>query len=410
MRYKTIDNYKVLNNENHSIIVNLNNKSWLKVNSKYLDAILELVNKSEDITKKISEIENEKIKSNLETLLKELINLNIVVDENKVHICNSDELHVVSFSVTNRCNMKCSHCCSGSGYDYIDELSTDDLKNIIIKLSEINPDSIDITGGEPLLRNDILQVLEFARKNYNGKILLSTNGTLINEKNIKKICENVDHISISLDGYDEESTKLIRGENIFKKVISTVNKLKENEFKSISLSMLLHDNTYHNKHKFEELCESLEVQPLLRVFTPISRGWDIRSYVDNTLSESIQETAKYAQCSECKPAKRELSVDYNGNVYPCQLLHEDDLCFGNIKDQENILKEIIEEKNINDVFTKLNNIKVYNTQDCKDCNVNAFCGHCVSTYQSYKKDSELFELYCKSYKDTLTESLWGNSF
>ncbi len=85
------------------------------------------------------------------------------------------KLENVAVMLTNRCNLSCKHCCASQ------IMSEKDISfDIVRKVVELNPHQICITGGEPLLYKNIEEVLKFIKKHYNGKLLLATNGLLVN--------------------------------------------------------------------------------------------------------------------------------------------------------------------------------------------------------------------------------------
>ena len=88
-----------------------------------------------------------------------------------------------SYYVTHRCNLNCPFCSDGDGKrfadDPVDELSTVDAKLLIDILSR-SADTLDITGGEPLLRDDIEILLEHAQSR-GMRTVINTNGSLLRE-------------------------------------------------------------------------------------------------------------------------------------------------------------------------------------------------------------------------------------
>ena len=80
----------------------------------------------------------------------------------------------------------CKHCCIDAN-SRTDEMSTDEIYRSITQNSQWNPDNVSISGGEPLVRRDIKEILIYLRKVYNGKITLSTNGLLIDKENIETL-------------------------------------------------------------------------------------------------------------------------------------------------------------------------------------------------------------------------------
>lgn len=85
------------------------------------------------------------------------------------------------------------------------------------KILTLKPLQIVFTGGEPLLKKGIIQLLEYTRERFNGTIGIMTNGTLFTKENISKIIPLVDSIDISIDGIDEDTCALIRGQGVFRK-------------------------------------------------------------------------------------------------------------------------------------------------------------------------------------------------
>ena len=92
---------------------------------------------------------------------------------------SSDKKPVVVWNVTRRCNLKCVHCYSHSeDRNYPDELSFEEGTALIDDLAEFGSPVVLFSGGEPLIRRDILDLIRHA-VSRNMRAVLSTNGTLI---------------------------------------------------------------------------------------------------------------------------------------------------------------------------------------------------------------------------------------
>ena len=114
---------------------------------------------------------NEKIDDRYNALLDELNNKQMLKAANR-----NKKLENVAVMLKNRCNLSCKHCCASQ------IMSEKDISfDIVRKVVELNPHQICITGGEPLLYKNIEEVLKFIKKHYNGKLLLATNGLLVNK-------------------------------------------------------------------------------------------------------------------------------------------------------------------------------------------------------------------------------------
>lgn len=120
---------------------------------------------------------------------------------------------VVAWNCTRTCNLKCMHCYSQSeNKKYHGELTTDEAKKLIDDLSDFKVPVLLISGGEPLTRGDLLEIIR-----YTGirriRCTISTNGTLIDREHAKKFKQlGVGYIGISLDGIGK-SHDAFRGVN-----------------------------------------------------------------------------------------------------------------------------------------------------------------------------------------------------
>ena len=124
--------------------------------------------------------------------------------------CTGYPYHVV-WEVTTRCNLDCVHCYAGSVGSKQAELSTVEGKRLLDQIAAIDKfRMIVITGGEPLLRQDIFQLVEYAGK-LGFKIIFSTNGTLLTPDTAKDLARlGVVNFSISLDGFTPGCHESIR--------------------------------------------------------------------------------------------------------------------------------------------------------------------------------------------------------
>ena len=108
---------------------------------------------------------------------------------------------VAVYNCTASCNLKCLHCYSASNEKSpAAELSTARAKKLIAQLAEYGCPVILFSGGEPLLRPDIFELIAYAR-NIGMKTVLSTNGTLIDPETAQRLAAlNLDYVGVSIDG------------------------------------------------------------------------------------------------------------------------------------------------------------------------------------------------------------------
>lgn len=119
---------------------------------------------------------------------------------------------VVIWNLIRRCNLQCKHCYSISAdHDFPGELSTAQVYETMDDLKAFKVPVLILSGGEPLLRHDIFDISRRA-KGMGFYVGLSTNGTMISDKNIGDIIESdYDYVGISLDGLRDTHDKF-RGE------------------------------------------------------------------------------------------------------------------------------------------------------------------------------------------------------
>jgi len=119
---------------------------------------------------------------------------------------------MVSYSITTKCNLKCKHCYSESiDEPDPDELSTEEALQLMDDLSNWGIGLLVIDGGEPLCREDLLDVVKYASAK-GIRTTLGSNGTLIDETMAKKMLDaGVRSIAISVDGVDAQTHDSFRG-------------------------------------------------------------------------------------------------------------------------------------------------------------------------------------------------------
>jgi radical SAM protein with 4Fe4S-binding SPASM domain len=108
---------------------------------------------------------------------------------------------IVVWNITRTCNLKCLHCYSDSYAEiYEGELTNAEAKRNLDDLAEFKVPAVLFSGGEPLVRPDLLELISYA-VSKGLRVTLSTNGTLIDEDIAKQLkANNLTYVGISLDG------------------------------------------------------------------------------------------------------------------------------------------------------------------------------------------------------------------
>jgi len=121
-------------------------------------------------------------------------------------------LQLVAWELTHRCNLFCAHCrASAENEPYEDEFSTEECFNLIDGIAEVAKPILILTGGEPIIRADIVPIARYATSK-GLKVVIGSNGTLITREIAVALRDvSVSRIAISLDFPDAEHQDEFRG-------------------------------------------------------------------------------------------------------------------------------------------------------------------------------------------------------
>ena len=322
--------------------------------------------------------------------------------------------------LTDNCNLRCRHCwidpeCSDSCEK--EPVSVSVLEKAIVEAKELGLGRVKLTGGEPLLREDIADIIEMLDK-YGMVVDIESNGTLITSDIAKKISEvRKGTVSISLDSFDPDYHDAFRGaKGAFSKTLDGAERLRENKVPFQVISSVSRENISHLEKTVKLASEikasSFKVNPI----TPFGRG---EEFHENNINLSVPEilelkdnisvySDKYRLeiFMSIPPVFRPLKAFHNNNLGRCHVLNilgvmcdgtvsfcgvgkkEKELIMGNIRSDsikdiwENspVLKRMREE--IPDKFEGL----------CGRCIFKGFClGECVAiTYGKTKSFTKTY--------------------
>lgn len=310
-----------------------------------------------------------------------------------------DEKYPTSITVelTYRCNEQCTFCISDAGRKFYNqnniidmELQRSDIDRILEQMYELRISLLTLTGGEPLLRKELLYytIYEAQRKNIN--VALLTNATLINKKIARELSEfsNLTNIQISLDGIDDATHDFLRHrKGSFDESLNAINLLKENGIKP-SLSFVLNKLNYEQYPDMLLLAEQLDLQLRMAPVVPIGRGKENSDYL--LTNKQITEFLKYTHrtndgklSARIMPRERcsittSPAIDPFGNIYPCMHMKFSEFKLGNIRSDK--IKDIW---NNSSVIKELQNYNKHKNSDCKGCWNKYICDGCIGVAYSY---------------------------
>ncbi len=136
---------------------------------------------------------------------------------------SKDKKPVVVWNMTQRCNLKCVHCYAQAIDPKGDDpISTDQAKAMIDDLAAFGAPVLLFSGGEPLVRNDLVELAKYAT-GKGMRAVISTNGTLITKKKAKELKEvGLSYVGISLDGSEDIHDQFRGVKGSYKKALEGV--------------------------------------------------------------------------------------------------------------------------------------------------------------------------------------------
>ena len=138
---------------------------------------------------------------------------------------NKGPLFIIPWRCTFACGSSCVHCTSAQKTAAPDEMGTEDAKKIVDKVVDFGATFFGITGGQPFLRKDLFEVLDYATERGLSTSII-TDGRLLDEEAFKRIVKNQTKISVSIDGA-EKTNDAIRGKGAYSAAFSAIERFSK---------------------------------------------------------------------------------------------------------------------------------------------------------------------------------------
>lgn len=166
-------------------------------------------------------------------------------------------------SVTDRCNLRCFYCMPETGMRFLPKdqlLSYEELERISSLFIDMGIDKIRITGGEPFVRKDLMDLLaKIVAKENLKKLSITTNG-ILTQPYLPRLMElGIKDINLSLDTTDEANFKKITRRDDFPKVMDTFHQLLADGFK-VKVNAVVMDGI--NDHEIVQLAHLATEYPV----------------------------------------------------------------------------------------------------------------------------------------------------
>ena len=181
----------------------------------------------------------------------------------------------LTWELTYACNLSCVHCLSSSGRRDPRELSTEQCKSIIDELQKMQVFYVNIGGGEPTVRSDFWELVDYATAHQVG-VKFSTNGVKIDKKVAARLAASdyVD-VQISIDGATAEVNDAVRGPGSFDMAVRALENLREAGFTDAKISVVVTRHNVSQLDEFKALADKYGATLRITRLRPSGRGADV---------------------------------------------------------------------------------------------------------------------------------------
>lgn len=273
------------------------------------------------------------------------------------------DLREIIISITNRCNSFCRMC--DIPKEEKEELFASQWKEVIKDAGSMGASTVVFSGGEPLLRKDIFELISFVRNNRMIACVTS-NGSLINETCATKLSSSgIGVVNISLEG-PKKIHDYLRGEGSFEKAILALKNLRKRNIESTIAMMVSHYN-YRYLTDIVKLAEeygvtTIKFQPFSSIFikdksreTEFFISKKEKGDLDSTIKEVVSRCDRcgiatnpiaylekissylskdfYSPNGSCGVLRSSCPINPDGEIYPCWILSGRDSVVGNVKEK-----------------------------------------------------------------------------
>ena len=260
----------------------------------------------------------------------------------------------LTWELTYACNLACVHCLSSSGRRDPRELSTDEAKRVVDELQKMQVFYVNIGGGEPTVRPDFWELLDYSI-GHNVGVKFSTNGIKLDRKRAAQLAatDYVD-VQISLDGATAEVNDHVRGPGSYRTAMRALENLAEAGFAQPKISVVMTRENVAQLDEFKAIADKFGAQLRITRLRPSGRGADVWDELhpsaaqqrqlydwlvargDNVLTgDSFFHLSAYGEAlpglNLCGAGRVVCLIDPVGDVYACPFAIHDNFLAGNVR-------------------------------------------------------------------------------
>ena len=326
--------------------------------------------------------------------------------------------------VTHHCNLECPTCYAS---DFLrhgpDVLTLADLDRVMRVAAETGFRRLTLSGGEPLLRRDLAELLDLGRARFHS-VSLTTNGTALTARKARQLVGRVDHVNVSVEGVCAEVHDAVRGPGAFDRVMRGLRTLLDAGFPatSVSLTPTVTRLNHGELDRMVDLAAELDTDVAFGFFMPTGRGLcnrerltvdpaDMVALFERAAARRRQsrglpavsrpgedpELAFPRVCTDCA-VDTIVTVQADGSVFPCPNLIQPEHRLGNVLEVDDAeLARLLDGGEGKEPYRRR---VVDRVAGCRGCEARYFCGGgCMAN--AYMVTGDLYgrDPYCAFYQE-----------
>ncbi len=217
------------------------------------------------------------------------------------------KINYLRVSVTDKCNLRCYYCMPIGGVKllrYEDILSYEEITKVVRYAVTQGIDKVRLTGGEPLIRRDIIKLVKMLSGIKEIRDLsMTTNGIFLGDYAAELANSGLHRVNVSLDTLDPEKyRKITRGGDLLK-VIEGLESAQKAGLLPIKINTVIHENFTEEDHlRLKDFCSR--------------NGFELRFIQEMDLDKGTFSVVKGGTGGDCKNCNR-LRLTSDGKLKPC---------------------------------------------------------------------------------------------
>lgn len=316
---------------------------------------------------------------------------------------------MAGWEATRRCNLSCPHCYTAATKKQLNEMTTEESLRVVDELAALKVTAIGWTGGEPLLRDDLEEVMAYATARGVTMQGVTTNGILLTEARARSLqSAGMNYVQISVDGSTAERNQMMRRARLedFEIILESVRLCKRLELR-VDLAMVLGRATLDDAVPYLELAFREGVKRVRYCgFVPTGRGkrkdivdrlmfngqlGALRAFVEDAVclespvtmfDPAFGPVPPEWKFHECIAGRSMLYINCIGDVYPCTSLLDDRFKVGNLRERS--LADLMADPKMTEV-ADFPRDQIHG--HCRECDSFAVCrGACRGITYAHTKD------------------------